>query len=447
MRKKAITRRHFVATAAAASVGTLAAPYVRTAHAAGSLSIGLWDHWVPGANDAATALIKEWGEKEKVDVQIDYITSQGNKLILTLAAENQAKAGHDIMDFNTWEPQQYKDSLEIVDDVMADIIAQNGDVKEATAYNGKVNGHWVVVPSTRGSLTLPCCTRFDLLKEHAGIDVQAMYPAGAEPTAAVADWTWDTFLVAAQKLHKAGFAFGLPMGTTTDTQNWVGGLFRSFGADLVDASGKITVKTDSVRKVLDYGKTLMQYLPPDVPAWDDASNNKWLISGKGSLIMNPPSAWAVAKRDAPQVAEKCWTHGMPKGAQGRFDPFLPRYLGIWKFAKNKSAAKSLIKALAMRGPAQKLVAASQGYDLPPYGKLLDFNTWAEEGPPKGSIYHYVTRGDQVDVIVCSPAPPAIALQIFNEAIQPKMIVRYAKGEAMESVLNWAQAECEGYMRT
>jgi len=35
MRKKALTRRHFVATAAAASVGTLAAPYVRTAHAAG----------------------------------------------------------------------------------------------------------------------------------------------------------------------------------------------------------------------------------------------------------------------------------------------------------------------------------------------------------------------------------------------------------------------------
>jgi len=443
---KALTRRRFVATAAAASA-SIAAPYVHTARAAGTLSIGLWDHWVPGANEVATTLIKEWSEKEKVDVQIDYITSQGNKLILTLAAENQAKAGHDIMDFNTWEPQQYKDSLEVVDDIVGDIVAQNGNVKEAAAYNGKVNGHWVVVPSTRGSLTLPCCTRFDLLKEHAGIDVQAMYPAGADPAAGVADWTWDTFSTAAQKLHKAGYAFGLPMGVTTDTQNWVGALFRSFGADLVDASGKITVKTDTVRNVLDFGKKLMEYLPPDVPAWDDASNNKWLISGKGSLIFNPPSAWAVAKRDAPQVAEKCWTHGMPKGSQGRFVPFLPRYLGIWKFAKNKEAAKSLIRALAMRGPAEKLVAASQGYDLPPYAKLLDFKTWAEESPPKGSIYHYVTRGDQVEVVVCSPAPPAVALQIFNEAIQPKMIVRYAKGEPMESTLAWAQSECEGYMRT
>jgi len=443
MKTTALTRRGFIAATATA----LAAPYVSTAHSAGSLSIGLWDHWVPGANDVATALIKEWGEKEKVDVQIDYITSQGNKLILTLAAENQAKAGHDVIDFDTWQPYQYKDSLEVVDDIMAEIVAQNGAVKEASAYTGKADGHWVVVPSTRGTLTLPCCTRFDLLKEHAGIDVQAMYPAGAEPTAAAADWTWDTFLVAAQKLHKAGYPFGLPMGTTYDTQNWVGALFRSFGADLVDASGKITVKTDAVRSVLDYGKRIMEYLPPDVPAWDDASNNKWLISGKGSLIMNPPSAWAVAKRDAPQVAEKCWTHGMPKGAQGRFVPFLPRNLGIWKFAKNKSAAKSLIKTLAMRGPAEKLVAASQGYDLPPYAKLQDFKTWAEESPPKGSIYHYVTRGDEKDIVVCSPAPPAVALQIYTQALQPKMIVRYAKGEPMDTTLAWAQSECDGYMRT
>ena len=47
---------------------------------------------------------------------------------------------------------------------------------------------------------------------------------------------------------------------------------------------------------------MVAVLPPDVSAWDDGSNNKWLISGRGALIMNPPSAWAVAKRDAPQVA-------------------------------------------------------------------------------------------------------------------------------------------------
>ena len=85
----------------------VAAPFVRGAHAAGKLSIGFWDHWVPGANNATEALIEEWAAKEKVEVQIDFITSQGNKHLLTIAAEAQAKSGHDILAFPTWRPQRH----------------------------------------------------------------------------------------------------------------------------------------------------------------------------------------------------------------------------------------------------------------------------------------------------------------------------------------------------
>ncbi len=67
------------------------------------------------------------------------------------------------------------------------------------------------------------------------------------------------------------------------------------------------------------------------------------------MIMNPPSAWAVAKRDAPQVAEQCWTHGFPTGPKGRFAPFLPYFLAVWNFSKNKEAAKSLITASVVSG--------------------------------------------------------------------------------------------------
>src|SRR5215510_2180028 len=86
MKNKPFSRRRFVAASAAASVDMIAAPFVRTAHAAGRLSVGFWDHWVPGANDTSRALVEEWAEKEKVDVQIDYITSQGEKQRLTIAA-------------------------------------------------------------------------------------------------------------------------------------------------------------------------------------------------------------------------------------------------------------------------------------------------------------------------------------------------------------------------
>jgi ABC-type glycerol-3-phosphate transport system substrate-binding protein len=99
MLKGRMTRRRFVATSAAA---TVAMPFVRGAHAAGKLSMGFWDHWVPGANNTTTALVNEWAEQEKVEVSIDYITSVGNKNLLTIAAEAQARSGHDIFAFPTW---------------------------------------------------------------------------------------------------------------------------------------------------------------------------------------------------------------------------------------------------------------------------------------------------------------------------------------------------------
>jgi hypothetical protein len=143
-----------------------------------------------------------------------------------------------------------------------------------------------------------------------------------------------------------------------------------------------------VRAVLEYYKKLMAFLPPDAPAWDDASNNKWLVSGRGSLIMNPPSAWAVAKRDAPQVAEQCWTHGFPIGPKGRFAPFLPYYWSIWKFAKNKEAAKSLLVHLSQTDAIEKMVTASGGYDLPAFEKAHHPQDVGRGRPPKGTLYHY-----------------------------------------------------------
>ena len=86
MKSKSITRRRFVATGAAAAAGVVAAPYVSTAQSGGKLTLGLWDHWVPGANKATEEIIKAWADKEKVEVTVDFVTSQGNKNLLMLAA-------------------------------------------------------------------------------------------------------------------------------------------------------------------------------------------------------------------------------------------------------------------------------------------------------------------------------------------------------------------------
>src|SRR5262249_24379024 len=118
MSRRKLTRRQFVAATALSSAALITAPYVRSAHAAGKITIGFWDHWVPDANKASTDLVNEWAPKEKVEVQIDYITSQGNKLSLTAAAEAQAKSGHDILAMATWYPHAYAELLEPVNDIV-----------------------------------------------------------------------------------------------------------------------------------------------------------------------------------------------------------------------------------------------------------------------------------------------------------------------------------------
>jgi len=255
-------------------------------------------------------------------------------------------------------------------------------------------------------------------------------------------------LASTQKLHKAGYPVGLPMGQASDAVDWVGAFFKSQGVVFIDENDKIKINSDETRKALEFMKKLMAVNPPEVYAWDDAGNNRWLISGKGAGIMNPPSAWAVAKRDAPQVAEQCWTHGFPAGPKGRFAPYLPYFWSIWNFSKNKEAAKSLLVQLTKPAAIEKMVNASGGYDLPAYEKLTTLKIWQEEGPPKGTLYHYPNPyKHQTLSIAASPAPPKIAQQIYAQATLTKMCLRYHQGEAMEKTLAWAEGECEGFMRS
>src|SRR5215472_3509977 len=210
LKSKKVSRRRVVV--AGTALGLVAAPFVRGAYAAGKLSVGFWDHWVPNANNATDTLIKEWAAKEKVDVQIDFITTQANKLLLTGAAESQAKTGHDILAFTSFLPARYSEQMVPVNDLMDELVKTNGQVNATVEYLGKLNGKWLAVPATVGSQIKGPCSRIDYMKKHAGIDVQAMYPAGQPPKAD--DWTLDAFLKAAEACHKGGNPFGIGVGNT-----------------------------------------------------------------------------------------------------------------------------------------------------------------------------------------------------------------------------------------
>src|SRR5919197_3738950 len=167
-----LTRRTVLKAAALGSTALFAAnfpkPFVRGVYGAGKLSCAFWDHWVPGANEPLRQLCQEWADKNHVDLTVDFVTSQGDKLNITIAAEAQARSGHDLVRLSDSQPGAYAEKLEPVDDIVEDLIKQHGKLLLGSEFGGKQNGRWMATPVGRGTIAAPCAGRIDLLKQYIG---------------------------------------------------------------------------------------------------------------------------------------------------------------------------------------------------------------------------------------------------------------------------------------
>ena len=110
-----------------------------------------------------------------------------------------------------------------------------------------------------------------------------------------------------------------------------------------------------------------------------------------------------------------------EGAEGTLPRGSAVLLGHLEILAQQIGGDEPLDLLVPRSSVEQTVAASHGCDIPPFEGLHDFKTWAEEAPPKGTIYHYPPRGDVEMVIRCSPAPAGIANQIYAQATAQKMI--------------------------
>ncbi len=174
MSRNGITRRHVMRNGAGVvAAGVLGAPMVHAQGTSGTIRCGFWDHWVPAGNGALRELCAEWGMRNRVEVNIDFITSVGNQNLLTIAAQAQSRSGHDLLSFPTWEPAAKAELLEPVDDVMGRLVQKYGAITPAAEYLGKIGGKWVAIPAVSGTQMKPACVRFDLMQQHAGIDIRA----------------------------------------------------------------------------------------------------------------------------------------------------------------------------------------------------------------------------------------------------------------------------------
>ena len=143
----------------------------------GKFSLAIWDHWVPTGDAALKKLVDAWAEKNKVEVQLDFLTSIGEKINITMAAEAQARTGHDIYAFDMWTVHEYADKLTPVDDVMKTLTDKYGKSLMRTNISGSRTGRRVAGCSRRlGIGAADDLRRISMLKQYAGDRRPEMVP-------------------------------------------------------------------------------------------------------------------------------------------------------------------------------------------------------------------------------------------------------------------------------
>ena len=221
------------------SVGAAAGSYPHRQRRGNSISRILGPLGASRKRRDAQAMRSLWQAEQRRGAA-DFVTSMGSKNIMTIAAEAQAKAGHDVQQLPGWETQNHADLLEPMDDVMKRLTDKYGPVNGASEYLFKSKGHWVAVPTSSGTQNKGPCGRISVLKQAAGIDIVKMYPAQDMATPEADNWTYDAMLKAAeafQKIrcrrhrhrHHAGFG------------GYGGSMFAAFGAEMMNANGDVTI--------------------------------------------------------------------------------------------------------------------------------------------------------------------------------------------------------------
>jgi ABC-type glycerol-3-phosphate transport system substrate-binding protein len=255
------TRRQILKTAAA---GSLPLVHMRTAGAAGRLRIGFIGSLVPGADEAMARLVERWAAQSKVEVQADFFSPTTSQTVMTWAAEAQARTGHDVLQGPSSLVTPYASLLAPANDLVARLQARNGALDPSVAQVGTIEGRWIGVPTYKGSNLYPCVGRVDLFDRLVGLDLRRTFPAANDMGPGYDEWTWDAFLLAAERCHHAGVPFGLPISVCEDAVGWLNPVFLAFGAALLDAEGRTAVDSDATRTALDYLRRLAAFLPDSV---------------------------------------------------------------------------------------------------------------------------------------------------------------------------------------
>jgi multiple sugar transport system substrate-binding protein len=106
-------------------------------------------------------------------------------------------------------------------------------------------------------------------------------------------------------------------------------------------------------------------MTPAVLAWDPSSNNRAMIAGQSSLVMNAISITRTAENDRLPIGPKIALAPPPQGPARRIGlPHATSVFVVWKFAENVEGARAFLVDLV--GQSREAFQASESYNFPAF---------------------------------------------------------------------------------
>lgn len=418
--KRKLTRRGFLKGAGAAlAAGSLPAACGR-ARGPGKashkrLTILQWSHFVPRYDRWFDQVFtKEWGAKNGTEVVVDHMAAA--EVNARGAAEAAAGKGHDLFLFIS-PPASYERQVHDLSDVASTLEKRHGPMlplARKSTFNPKTGRFYALSDSY---VPDPGNYRIDLWS-HVG------FPNGPD--------TWDDLRAGGRKIkEKLGFPVGIGLSQEIDTNMALRALLWSFGGSEQDEAGNVVLDSPATVEALRYMRALYrEAMTPEVMSWDPSSNNRMMLSGRGSFVQNAISVTRSAEKENPDIARRI---GLARPLEGPVRRIASEHVMncyvVWKFAGNPDGARQFLLDLVDGFPA--VFRESEFYNLPSFPSTvpdLAARLAADPAEPQGK-YGVLAGALEWSTNVGFPGFASAAIdEVFNSFVLPTMFARVARDE-------------------
>jgi multiple sugar transport system substrate-binding protein len=394
-----------------------------------TLRIAQWSHFIP-AHDRwfDDEYTKQWGDEHGVRVVVEHINV--TEIQDRAAAEVAAGGGHDLFGFVS-PPAVFHDQVIDLRDVVEEVESKVGTLLP------------FLERSVRDAKTGMCFAFADSwlqnTVQYRG-DLWDRVEPGGKPD------TWDDILRVAPRLKALGHPVGIGISNDLDYSLTLLGLMQAYGSSIQDEDGNVTLNRPPTVEAVRMGASLFRSgMTADVLTWDAASDNRFLASGLGSLILDPIGAIRAVEQQDSALAGKIALAPPPAGPAGRLGPVPVLGYVIWKFSRNQDLAKRFLVDLALNN--RETFVRSRYYSFPAFpGAVPDLAELVASDPDAQPAGKYALLADapQWTSNLGYPGHTNAAVdEVFRQYVIPKMFAAAARGDmSAEEAVRAAETEAK-----